>query len=120
MYGEDGYRIDIPQRGETLESESTNKRKTTSMRRWFCYMIQDRVNQFSIIVNGRRLYQQYLVDAYMMIESERLSYIRNKQTILRFETYENLCKLKSKETEIYQELANVLYYHHLLLAVHDI
>ncbi|XP_076960289.1 uncharacterized protein LOC143636628 [Bidens hawaiensis] len=96
VYGEDGYRIDIPHRGETLESESTNKRKTTSMRQWFCYMIQDRVNQFSIIVNGRRLNQQYLVDAYTMIESKRHFYIRNKQTILRSETYENLCKLKSK------------------------
>ncbi|XP_076931739.1 uncharacterized protein LOC143596995 [Bidens hawaiensis] len=95
VYGEDGYRIDIPHRGITLEFESTKKRKTTTMRQWFCYMIQDRVNHFSII-NGRRLYQQYLVDTYTMIESERLFYIRCKQSVFRSETIEKLCKLKNK------------------------
>nr|KAJ0200508.1 hypothetical protein LSAT_V11C600310720 [Lactuca sativa] len=37
-----------------------------------------------------RLFQQFLVDAYTMIESERLHYVRSKQQIIRCESYENL------------------------------
>ncbi|KAK9071760.1 hypothetical protein SSX86_008189 [Deinandra increscens subsp. villosa] len=87
-HGEDGYRVDIPHRD--LPSSSNSKRSNCTMREFFCYKIQDRDNTFSLILNARRLLQQFLVDAYTMIESERLYFIRNKQTILRCESYENL------------------------------
>ncbi|XP_023733108.1 uncharacterized protein LOC111880927 [Lactuca sativa] len=59
-YGDDGYRVDIPHRGITPSS------------------------------NNKRLFQQFLVDAYTMIESKRLHFIRSKQQILICESYENL------------------------------
>ncbi|XP_035841564.1 uncharacterized protein LOC110920086 [Helianthus annuus] len=46
------------------------------------------------------LLQQFLVDAYTMIESERLNYIRRQQANLRSETFENLQKYKSKGKEV--------------------
>ncbi|XP_021980234.1 uncharacterized protein LOC110876369 [Helianthus annuus] len=46
------------------------------------------------------LLQLFLVDAYTMIESERLNYIRRQQANLRSETFENLQKYKSKGKEI--------------------
>ncbi|XP_021979255.2 uncharacterized protein LOC110875366 [Helianthus annuus] len=42
----------------------------------------------------------FLVDAYTMIESERLNYIRRQQANLRSETFENLQKHKSKGKEV--------------------
>ncbi|KAK9053943.1 hypothetical protein SSX86_025018 [Deinandra increscens subsp. villosa] len=58
--------------------------------------IQDRLNEFSLILNSRRLYQQFLVDAYTMIESERLNFIRGKQSNLRSETLEVIKNAKSE------------------------
>nr|KAJ0201995.1 hypothetical protein LSAT_V11C600327630 [Lactuca sativa] len=87
-YGDDGYRVDIPHRGITPISNS--KRPNCTMREFFSYRIQDRDQYFSLIINSKRLFQQFLVDAYTMIESERLHFIRSKQQILRCESYENL------------------------------
>ncbi|XP_076883417.1 uncharacterized protein LOC143532180 [Bidens hawaiensis] len=48
------------------------------------------------ILHRNRLFQQFLVDAYTMIESERLFYIRNQQKKLRCETFENLRLVKDQ------------------------
>ncbi|GJU92052.1 ATP-dependent DNA helicase PIF1-like protein [Tanacetum coccineum] len=40
-----------------------------------------------------QLFQQFLVDGYTMIKSERMSYIRREQKDLRSETYSKLAKL---------------------------
>jgi hypothetical protein len=68
------------------------------MREFFAYRIQDRVDEFSLILNSRRLFQQFLVDAYTMIESERLNYIRYQQKVLRSATYEHLQNLRNNGT----------------------
>ncbi|XP_076929594.1 uncharacterized protein LOC143594074 [Bidens hawaiensis] len=88
IYGNDCYRIDIPHRD--VSGSNTTKTRLCIMREFFCYMIQDRLNHFSLILQSRRLFQQSLVDAYTMIESERLFFIHNQQKKLRCETYENL------------------------------
>ncbi|XP_021991204.1 uncharacterized protein LOC110887959 [Helianthus annuus] len=93
-YGDDGYRIDIPHR-DFIATQKKIKPKCT-MREFFAYRIQDRNYSFSLILNGRRLLQQFLVDAYTMIESERLHFIRRQQTKLRSETFKNLQKHKAK------------------------
>ncbi|XP_035830079.1 uncharacterized protein LOC118479584 [Helianthus annuus] len=92
-YGDDGYRIDIPHRG--VIDVTNKKRPNCTMREFFAYRVQDRSNQFSLILNSRRLFQQFLVDAYMMIESERLNFIRFQHHDLRSDTYESICKLRS-------------------------
>ena len=82
-----------------MSTQKKIKPKCT-MREFFSYRIQDRTYGFSLILNGRRLLQQFLVDAYTMIESERLKYIRRQQANLRSETFENLQKYKSKGKEV--------------------
>ncbi|XP_076890883.1 uncharacterized protein LOC143542108 [Bidens hawaiensis] len=94
--GEDGYRVDIYHRGVNEGDDS--KRPFTTMREWFAFRIQDRLNHFLILLNSRRLLQQFLVDAYTMIESERLFFIRSQQTKLRSSTYENLMNLRDQGT----------------------
>ena len=92
--GDDGYRIDIPHR-DGIRTLKKIRPKCT-MREFFAYRIQDRSSAFSLILNARRLFQQFLVDAYTMIESERLNYIRFQQKHLRSETYSNLQNLKNE------------------------
>ncbi|XP_076948001.1 uncharacterized protein LOC143620123 [Bidens hawaiensis] len=93
IYGEDNYTVNILHRG--VDEDSDAKRKTT-MRQYFAYRIQDRDNEFSTALNGRRLFQQQLVDGYTMIESERLYYIRRAQKVLRCETFEKLRNIKNR------------------------
>lgn len=40
---------------------------------------------------GGRLFQQYMVDAFLAIEQTRLWWFRKNQTILRNELYSNIC-----------------------------
>ncbi|XP_035842064.1 uncharacterized protein LOC110923839 [Helianthus annuus] len=87
-YGDDGYRINIPHRDFGPNTKKT--RPNCTMREFFAYRIQDRDNKFSLILNARRLFQQFLVDAYTMIENERLNYIRFQQTKLRCESFNSL------------------------------
>ncbi|XP_076938850.1 uncharacterized protein LOC143607202 [Bidens hawaiensis] len=93
IYGDDCYRVDIPHRD--FRSLQKSKRPNCTMREYFAYRIQDRPNTFSLTLNGRRLFQQKLVDIYTMIETKRLNYIRNQQKVLRRESYENLHSLKN-------------------------
>ncbi|XP_031127792.1 uncharacterized protein LOC116029887 [Ipomoea triloba] len=52
--------------------------------------MHDRFNEVSTILYAKRLFQQILVDAYTMVESSRLLFIRNNQKALRCEAYKGL------------------------------
>ncbi|XP_076901087.1 uncharacterized protein LOC143555409 [Bidens hawaiensis] len=95
-YGEDGYRIDMAHR--ELRGSTKRKRKKCTMREFFSYQFQDRPHGFSLILNGGILTQQLFVDAYTMIETQRLHYVRTQQKKLRSETYENLRNIHSAGT----------------------
>ncbi|XP_019178829.1 PREDICTED: uncharacterized protein LOC109173962 [Ipomoea nil] len=84
-YGEDGYREDI--QFSTLKGNSSGGRQRISPREYFSYLIQSRLLQASTLLHAKRLFQQFLVDAYTMVESGRLIYIRTHQKSLRCEIY---------------------------------
>ncbi|XP_076935615.1 uncharacterized protein LOC143602369 [Bidens hawaiensis] len=92
-FGEDGYKVDIPHRN--VDPSSTAAHKKCTMREFFAYRLQDRPNQFSLPLNGRRIFHQLLVDKNTMVESQRLHFIRGKQSELRSDTYESLRNLKT-------------------------
>ncbi|XP_052626960.1 uncharacterized protein LOC128133528 [Lactuca sativa] len=95
-YGDDGYSVDILHRGVSFTNNS--KRAKCTMREYFAYRVQDRDHSFSLILNSRRLFQQFLVDAYTMMETERMYYIRRQQHVLRCDSYENLRNQKAQGT----------------------
>nr|KAJ0184525.1 hypothetical protein LSAT_V11C900487400 [Lactuca sativa] len=95
-YGDDGYSVDILHRGVSFTNNS--KRAKCTMREYFAYRIQDRDHSFSLILNSRRLFQQFLVDAYTMMETERMYYISRQQHVLRCDSYENLRNQKAQGT----------------------
>ena len=84
-YGEDGYRTGILMRGQ-----QQGKRGTLSMRQFFSFRIQQRKNEFTTILLGKKLFQQFLVDSYTMIEAQWLSFVRNNQKNLRADMYKGL------------------------------
>ncbi|KAG4909546.1 hypothetical protein JHK87_055662 [Glycine soja] len=75
-----GYRPDILHR--CTPSSRKRKRNCLTMREWFAYRLQSRSNEAQTFLHSRKLFQQFIVEAYTMVESERLSYIRNNKTKL--------------------------------------
>jgi hypothetical protein len=62
--------------------------KKITTREWACYHMHDRNPTLHVVfVYGKRLYQEWGVDQYSKVESQRLFYIRNKQGPLRAAIY---------------------------------
>ncbi|CAH9106093.1 unnamed protein product, partial [Cuscuta epithymum] len=87
-YGEDGYREDIS--FSDSNSKSTKGRRSVSVREFLAYRLHDRGVENSFILKARRLFQQFVVDGYTMVESSRLTYIRLNQKQLRCAMYKGL------------------------------
>lgn len=87
-YGEDGYHEKIPYH-ENAGKKKT-KRGNLTMREYYCYKIQQRANEGLTLIQGGRLYHQYLVDAYTAVEEERLRWMRQNQENLHADLYQNV------------------------------
>jgi hypothetical protein len=81
-FGEDQYQEKVPLNRLT-KSKSKKKRIRCSLRSFIAWRLQERINEDATIFRSRRLFQQFVVDLYSMIESQRLSYVRNNQTEIR-------------------------------------
>ncbi|XP_071725808.1 uncharacterized protein [Rutidosis leptorrhynchoides] len=80
-YAEDGYRPNIYHKGVEIEDAVGHARLT--IREFFAYRLQFRDSETSLLLISRTLLQQFLVDAYTMVENTRLNYIRNNQKAFR-------------------------------------
>ncbi|KAK9756878.1 hypothetical protein RND81_01G126800 [Saponaria officinalis] len=89
-YGEDGYTTDIHHSNIDYNEATSKKRFRLTMREFFAFRIMDRECERHVILISRKLFQQFLVDAYTMIETERLNYIRRNQQLLRADKYISL------------------------------
>ncbi|RCV21458.1 hypothetical protein SETIT_4G140900v2, partial [Setaria italica] len=102
--GELGWHADIPKVGITTEdvmkarANQNNKnndpdssgRMWVTMREYYCYKFHERPNIFNPILYGGRLFQQFVVDTYIKIESSRLDFIWNHQKEIRADLYQGL------------------------------
>jgi hypothetical protein len=86
--GENGYRdgILLKYQDETI----VTKRNRLTIRAWLSYRIQSRKNDARTLICSRRLFQQFLVDGFTMMESERLTWLRKNQSKLRVGKYHRL------------------------------
>ncbi|KAF8048014.1 hypothetical protein N665_2724s0004 [Sinapis alba] len=92
-YGEDGFRLGI-KKGVT-EATKKHKKATISMRQFFAFRLQERKNESHCLLHARRLFQQFLVDAYTTIESNRLRYLKCNQSTLRSDSYDSIKESES-------------------------
>ncbi|XP_034945931.1 uncharacterized protein [Chelonus insularis] len=90
VVGEDLESCDIVlhRRNDQLQRSETNK-KVSSMN-YYSYRLMIQENEDNHILKCRRLYHKYVVDMYVKIETERLTFIRLNQTKLRSEEYIHL------------------------------
>ncbi|XP_058775274.1 uncharacterized protein LOC131649531 [Vicia villosa] len=87
-YGEDGYRPDVAHRD--LPSNSNSVRNRLTIREFLAYRIQTRLNEAKTLLSSRWLFQQFPVDGYTMLESEKLEWLRKNQPKLRVSKYNSL------------------------------
>ena len=60
------------------------------MRQFFAFRMQERPNESHVLLYSRRLFQQFILDAYTTIESNRLRYLKLNQTCLRSDCYDSI------------------------------
>jgi hypothetical protein len=65
-------------------------RISATIRDYYCYKFQKRPGIFNPILYVKRLFQQFTIDTYIKIESNRLEYISKHQTQLRADLYQGL------------------------------
>ncbi|XP_063901249.1 uncharacterized protein LOC135120859 [Zophobas morio] len=85
--GEDGYHLELYQTHPVTGAATTKK---VSCMDFYGYRIMIRVEQSNHILKCRHVFQQFIVDMYAKVESERLNYIRYNQSKLRVEDYIHL------------------------------
>ncbi|XP_056862974.1 uncharacterized protein LOC108853762 [Raphanus sativus] len=87
-YGEDGFRLGI-KKGATAKTKK-HKKPNISMRQWFAFRLHERKNESHALLHSRRLFQQFVVDAFTTIESNRLRYLKLNQPSLRSDSYDSI------------------------------
>ena len=92
-YGEDGFRLGI-QKGVT-EATKKLKKQTISMRQYYAFHLHECRDESHTLLYARRLFQQFVVDAFTTIESNRLRYLKFNQSTLRSDSYDSI---KQSET----------------------
>ncbi|GAU37747.1 hypothetical protein TSUD_382400 [Trifolium subterraneum] len=87
-WGENGWEPNIPHR-KTKEAPN-EKEERVKIREFMAFRIQERNMEFGNIVFAKRLFQQFVVDCYTMIENQRLSFIRENQDKIRCDVLSGL------------------------------
>ncbi|XP_073152242.1 uncharacterized protein [Henckelia pumila] len=75
--------------GWDINSRNIHETKLTCLD-FYSYRLQIRTNCSAILLRGGRLLQQYVVDNYVKIETQRLRWIRTNQNNIRSELYQGL------------------------------
>ncbi|XP_039130858.1 uncharacterized protein LOC120267239 [Dioscorea cayenensis subsp. rotundata] len=94
-YGEDCFHLNIDYEESPIRSKLG--RKCLTMREYYAYLLQQRNIENNTLLRGGRLFQQFIVDCYAIIEDTRLRYIREHQTSLRTEMYKTVRDATSQE-----------------------
>ncbi|XP_073121078.1 uncharacterized protein [Henckelia pumila] len=93
--------------GESRVVRGRNDRMV-SCREYYCYRLQIRLTNTSVILYGGRLLQQYVVDMYVKLETTRLDYYRRHQSEIRSEMYqgvvESVANGESRGSEVGQRI----------------
>ncbi|GBN05137.1 hypothetical protein AVEN_123240-1 [Araneus ventricosus] len=74
---------------EHVEERRTAKRNRVTQLQYYENRLSQR-NGFSILRNRGKLFQKYIVDAYVKTEGSRLHFLRQNQKDLRIERYRGL------------------------------
>ncbi|XP_022895352.1 uncharacterized protein LOC111409542 [Olea europaea var. sylvestris] len=106
-YGEFGWHEGIERCRKTyFQPELLNgmkQRSQISCQEYYSYKLQIRHSGKSVLLHSGRLFQQYVVDMYVKIETARLDYFRNNQKQIQAELYQGIVdNVQNGETRGYK------------------
>lgn len=87
--GEQGWHLNIPYdrvNGDGVRGEG----KTVTVKEYYSYRLMERSTESTHILQARALFQEYIVDACVKVESREMRWMRNNQGQIRADTYNNL------------------------------
>ena len=84
-YGEDGWHWDLQ-----MHQPHKDKQQTLSQIRYVAFCLFPRQAEYSALLRGHALFQQYLVDMFASAEQNRLTFLRANQDKLRASLYSGL------------------------------
>jgi hypothetical protein len=87
--GENGWYSHLFLEESEKEAEGKSPGRLTQTR-YYAFRLFSREGEFSSILSGGRLLQQYMVDAFASIDQNRLSFLRRNQKQLRASLYNGL------------------------------
>jgi hypothetical protein len=70
--------------------QSVNRDRRVSLREYYSFMLQDRPYENNLLMDGKRLLQEYIVDAAAKIEDSELLFQSTHQKELRADKYDNI------------------------------
>ncbi|GJT16480.1 DNA helicase [Tanacetum coccineum] len=82
LYGEDGYQKEMKMVGS---NGSSSQQKRLTMLAYYSYYLHDHANRYNYLSRTRRLFQQYVVTAFCVVEQNRIEFIREHQNDIRNE-----------------------------------
>lgn len=85
VFGDHGWSPELK-----LTNEGFRNDRQLTMNMFYSFQLHDRYKQHTLLLQGGRLFQQYLVNAYICIEQNRLDYIESIQPTLRNEYFQGL------------------------------
>ncbi|KAL3513655.1 hypothetical protein ACH5RR_026372 [Cinchona calisaya] len=89
-YGEDGFGVDILRNVSQNPKKASNKREFVSMREYYAYRVQNRLNEVQTSVSAGNVFQQYIVDAFVAIKENNLNWVRANQEKIKADLYKGL------------------------------
>ncbi|EUC66049.1 helitron helicase-like amino-terminal domain protein, partial [Rhizoctonia solani AG-3 Rhs1AP] len=102
--GDEPDEIELDEEGDVAPGANQRQsRRSVSEREYYAFYLFSREEQdaqviypgpdgvFSTLFRGGRLFHQYLVDIWAVIDQSHLLYLRNNQSSLRVELYSGLC-----------------------------
>lgn len=94
--GQDGFSRGIHIIGET-GSEVNKIQKTVSIRQYYAYRLMVRRSSFNIVLKCKQLTNQYIVDQWIKVESDKFRWHRLNQSTLRSASYHQLSDAAASE-----------------------
>lgn len=76
--------------GWDLHLKHTDQRKPVTPREWFVYHLNIRQTGSDYIFKAKRLFQEWMLSAWIVCENQRLNWLRQNQKTLRADTYQSV------------------------------
>ncbi|KAL3365177.1 hypothetical protein AABB24_010370 [Solanum stoloniferum] len=83
----------LPHIESTVLSKGLRKRNTVSCREYYCYKFQIRDEEPNETLYSGRVFQQYRVDQYIKLETQRLDFVSFNQDLFRVEAFQGIIDL---------------------------